>query len=108
MVCTPVMFLNLRIALFTLHKYSSQNNKFVHLLRGSKNLFLQHTKGTPRSNNVILGLGIIPFVPKVSAESELNINKDEKIAAVNNTTDEEPNKVEKTGWERLCAIYEME
>lgn len=95
------MFLNLRIALFTLHKYSSQNNKFVHLLRGS---------GTPRFNNVILGLGIIPFVPKLSAESELNINKGEKIVAVNNTTEEEPNKVEveKTGWERLCAIYEME
>lgn len=101
--------LNLKTILFTLHKISSQKNKFVHLLRGSNNFFSQHTNRTPRFNQVVLGLGIIPFVPKVAAESKLNTTKDDKIVDVNNTNDEEePNKIEETGWERLRTMYELE
>lgn len=103
--------LNLKTILFTLHKISSQKNKFVHLLRGSNNFFSQHTNRprTPRFNQVVLGLGIIPFVPKVAAESKLNTTKDDKIVDVNNTIDEEePNKIDGTGWERLRTMYELE
>lgn len=104
------MFLKLRKVLFTLHKISSYKNEFVHLVKGNNYLFCQYTNRTPRFNKVVLGLGIIPFVPSVLAESKLNITKDDKIVDVglNNKIDEEPNKVEKTGWERLCAMYELE
>lgn len=102
------MFLNIKTVLFTLQKISSQKNKFVHLLRGNNDLFSQHTTRTPRFNKVVLGLGIIPFIPTVAAESKPNVTKDDKIVDVNNTIDEEPNKVMKTGRERLCAMYEME
>lgn len=108
------MFFNVRTVFTTLRKISTGRNNLFNLIKCNNNNSFQLSPNSSNRrtsyNKIVISLGLIPFLPKIAAESEPNISKLDKprIEDSKITVLEKPKEIEKTGWERLCDMYKFE